>query len=84
MRKEIETKLNWFWLIAEVQTEYEIEERVEEGHGYHSFIDSKEVRCDVLKASIKIKDIEIDITNRLTKEELKLLIQSLEIENDEL
>jgi hypothetical protein len=28
MRKEIETKLNWLWLVAEVQTEFEVENRI--------------------------------------------------------
>lgn len=84
MKKEIEKKLNWLWLVAEVQTQIEVEKRIEEGHGYHSFIDIREVKNDVIKVTIKAKDKEIDITDRLTKQELKLLIDNIEIDNHEL
>ena len=84
MKKEIETKLNWLWLVAKVKTEFEVENRIEEGHGYHSFIDSREVKNDVVKVTIKARDKEIDITDRLTKEELKLLIHNNEMKSHEL
>ena len=84
MKKEIEKKLNWLWLVAEVKTEFEVENRIEEGHGYHSFIDKKELKSDVIKVTIKARDKKIDITDRLTQEELKLLISPNEIEENEL
>ena len=84
MKKEIEKKLNWLWLVAELKTEFEVENRIEEGHGFHSFLDTKEVKNDVTKVTIKARDKEIDITNRLTQQELKLLIPPNEIEENEL
>ena len=84
MKKEIEKKLNWLWLVVELKTEFEVENRIEEGHGFHSFLDTKEVKNDVIKVTIKARDKEIDITNRLTQEELKLLIPPNEIEENEL
>jgi len=84
MKKEIEKKLNWLWLVAELKTEFEVENRIEEGHGFHSFLDTKEVKNDVTKVTIKARDKEIDITDRLTQEELKLLIPPNEIEENEL
>ena len=84
MRKEIETKLNWLWLVAEVQMEFEVENRIEEGHGYHSLIDAREVKNDVIRVTIKARDKEIDITDRLTQQELKLLIDNNEIDSHEL
>ena len=84
MKKEIEKKLNWLWLVAELKTEFEVENRIEEGHGFHSFLDTKEVKNDVTKVTIKARDKEIDITDRLTQQELKLLIPPNEIEENEL
>jgi hypothetical protein len=71
----IETELttNWIWLNAEIETTYQTDVREEECHGIHTFFDSEIVSCDVVKVLIRTKKVDIDITNRLTKEELEHL-----------
>jgi len=74
--------LNFYTLAnIERQVKYSTDVRVEECHGFHTFIDQEVVSNEIVKVCIKVKDSEIDITNRLTKEELSLLDK---IEEDEL
>jgi len=47
--------------------------REEECHGIHTFIDQEELTNEISKVVLKVLGQEIDITNRLTKEELGLL-----------
>jgi hypothetical protein len=47
--------------------------REEECHGIHTFIDQEELTNEISKVVLKVLGQEIDITNRLTKEELDLL-----------
>ena len=47
--------------------------REEECHGIHTFIDQEELTNQISKVVVKILGQEIDITKRLTKEELDLL-----------
>lgn len=63
------------------QTGYRYSTRTEECHGEHTFIDQEVISEDVITVKLKVNGSEIDITNRLTKEELKLLyIESSEAE----
>jgi hypothetical protein len=63
------------------QTGYSYSSRVEECHGFHTFIDQEVISEEVISVVLKVNGSEIDITNRLTKEELKLLfIQHSEVE----
>ena len=63
------------------QTGYSYSTRVEECHGEHTFIDQDVISEDVLSVKLKVNGTEIDITNRLTPEELKkLFIESSEVE----
>jgi hypothetical protein len=55
------------------QTGYRYSSRVEECHGFHTFIDQEIISEEVISVILKVNGSEIDITNRLTKEELKLL-----------
>ncbi len=74
--------LNFYTLVnIERQVKYSTDVRVEECHGFHTFIDQEVLSNEIVRVSIKIKDNEIDITNRLTKEELLLLDK---IQEDEL
>lgn len=69
--------------LVEIQTQtgYSYSTRVEECHGLHTFIDQEVISEDILKVTLKVNGSEIDITNRLTKEELKLLhIEYSEVE----
>lgn len=63
------------------QTGYKYSTREEECHGIHTFIDQEVVSEEVFIVKLKVNGNEIDITNRLTLEELKLLyIDSSEVE----
>ena len=74
--------MNFYTLVnIERQVKYSTDVRVEECHGFHTFIDQEVLSNEIVRVSIKIKDNEIDITNRLTKEELLLLDK---IQEDEL
>lgn len=74
--------LNFYTLVnIERQVKYSTDVRVEECHGFHTFIDQEVVSNEIVRVCIKVKDYEINITNRLTKEELSLLDK---IEEDEL
>jgi hypothetical protein len=74
--------LNFYTLVnIERQVKYSTDVRVEECHGFHTFIDQEVLSNEIVRVSIKFKDKEIDITNRLTKEELSLLDK---IQEDEL
>ena len=60
-------------LNVEKEVTYSSSIREEECHGIHTFIDQEELTNEVSKVVIKVLGQEIDITNRLTKEELDLL-----------
>jgi len=60
-------------LNVEKKVTYSSSIREEECHGIHTFIDQEELTNEVSKVVIKVLGQEIDITNRLTKEELDLL-----------
>lgn len=51
--------------------------RVEECHSYHYFDDS-DYEVDLKKVYIEIKGVQIDITDRLTKEEKQKIEDSIE------
>ena len=70
--------LNHYTLLQiEKQVKYSTSIREEECHGFHTFIDQDEISNEITKVSIKILGQEIDITKRLTKEEL-ILLEKLE------
>jgi hypothetical protein len=63
------------------QTGYSYSSRVEECHGFHTFVDQEIISEDVIKVTLKVNGNDIDITDRLTKEELKMLyIEYSEVE----
>ena len=76
---DTELTTHWVWLNVDIEKTYKLEERVEECHGLHTFLDSEEISSQIIRVVIKTKDGDIDITNRLTKEELELLKQPNEI-----
>jgi len=78
--------LNYYTLVnVEKEVTYSTSLREEECHGFHTFIDQEELSNDIKRVVIKFLGQEIDITSRLTKEELSLLdkIETDEIEIDE-
>jgi hypothetical protein len=74
--------LNYYTLVnVEKEVTYSTSLREEECHGFHTFIDQEELSNEIKKVVIKFLGEEIDITSRLTKEELSLLDK---IETDEI
>jgi hypothetical protein len=66
--------LNYYTLThIEKEVTYSTSIREEECHGFHTFIDQDELSNEIKKVTIRVKGTEIDITNRLTKDELKLI-----------
>jgi len=79
--------LNYYTLVnVEKEVTYSTSLREEECHGLHTFIDQEELSNDITRVVIKVCGKEIDITSRLTKEELILLdkieTNQVEIEED--
>jgi hypothetical protein len=66
--------LNYYTLLnVEKEVTYSSSIREEECHGMHTFIDQEELTNQISKVVIKVMGHEIDITNRLTKQELTIL-----------
>lgn len=66
--------LNYYTLLnVEKEVTYTTSLREEECHGIHTFIDQEELSNEIVKVAIKVLGKEIDITSRLTKDELALL-----------
>ena len=66
--------LNYYTLLnVEKEVTYSTSIREEECHGLHTFIDQDELSNEISKVVIKVLGQDIDITSRLTKEELGLL-----------
>jgi hypothetical protein len=66
--------LNHYTLLnVEKEVTYCSSIREEECHGIHTFIDQEELTNEISKVVIRVLGQEIDITKRLTKEELCLL-----------
>lgn len=81
----IETiSLNYYTLVhIEKEATYSSSIREEECHGFHTFIDQDELSNDIKRVTIRVKDNEIDITNRLTKDEL-ILLETIDSDDIEL
>jgi hypothetical protein len=78
--------LNYYTLVnVEKEVTYSTSLREEECHGLHTFIDQEELSNDITRVVIKVCGKEIDITSRLTKEELILLdkIETNQVEIEE-
>jgi hypothetical protein len=78
--------LNYYTLVnIEKEAIYRSEIREEECHGIYTFIDNEELSNNIVSVVIKVLGQEIDITNRLNKNELELLnkIDSDDIEIDD-
>jgi hypothetical protein len=79
-----ETEFFIYNSLVEIQKEitYSYSTREEECHGFHTFIEQDELSNEVVKVIIKVNGNEIDITSRLSKEELELLnIDSSEVDS---
>jgi hypothetical protein len=62
-------------VVGSMEIEYEhiytVDSWEEECHGYHQFEDITTIKVIIRKVILKYNDLEIDITDRLKKDELK-------------
>jgi hypothetical protein len=58
-------------LHIEYNHNYTIDRWEEECHGYHQFEDATTVSVKIIRVVLVYNDLEIDITDRLRKEEIK-------------
>jgi len=76
--------LNFYTLVnVQKEVKYSTDIREEECHGFHTFIDQEELSNEISKVVIKILGKDIDITDRLTKDEIALL-EKLETDDIEI
>jgi hypothetical protein len=77
MKKIVKKETQYGEVCFEFEVIYEEETSVEEGHGFHTFYDSEEVSRRVTSVTILLDNGEkIDITQKLTKEQMKLITDS--------
>ena len=77
MKRIIKKETQYGEICYEFNVTYQEETNVEEGHGFHTFYDSEEVSRVITSVVIVLDNGEkIDITYKLNKEELKLIIES--------
>jgi tRNA U54 and U55 pseudouridine synthase Pus10 len=78
--------LNFYTLVnVQKEVKYSTDIREEECHGFHTFIDQEELSNEINRVVIKVLGKDIDITDRLTKEEIAILekLETDEIEINE-
>jgi tRNA U54 and U55 pseudouridine synthase Pus10 len=78
--------LNFYTLVnVQKEVKYSTDIREEECHGFHTFIDQEELSNEINRVIIKVLGKDIDITDRLTKEEIAILekLETDEIEINE-
>ena len=66
--------LDFYQVVADIEETYSIDTRVEECHGEHTFEDTTILSRKILELKIVVGDSEIDILDRLTQDELQLLL----------
>ena len=77
MKKILKKETQYGEIYFEFNVTYQEETNVEEGHGFHTFYDSEEVSRVITSVQIFLDNGEkIDITNKLTRQELKLIVDS--------
>lgn len=73
---EKQVHLEFYTLVADIEETFTSEVRVEECHGEHMFLDTEILSQEIVNLKIVIGHEEIDITNRMTKEELQLMLKA--------
>ena len=77
MKRIIKKETQYGEICFEFNVTYQEESNIEEGHGFHTFYDSEEISRVITSVVIFLENGEkIDITHKLNKEELKLIIDS--------
>lgn len=77
MKKITKKETQYGEVCFEFEVTYQEETSIEEGHGFHTFYDSEEISRRILSVSILLDNGEkIDISDKLNKEQMKLIIDS--------
>lgn len=77
MKKIIKKETQYGEVYFEFEVTYAEETSIEEGHGFHTFYNSEEINRKVTAVHILLDNGEkIDITDKLNKEHMKLIIDS--------
>lgn len=77
MKKIVKKETQYGEICFEFEVTYAEETSVEEGHGFHTFYDSEEVSRRVIGVYIILDNGEkIDITQKLNREQMQLIIDS--------
>jgi hypothetical protein len=77
MKKINKKETQYGEICFEFDVTYQEETSVEEGHGFHTFYDTEEISRRVTRVTILLDNGEkIDITDKLNKEQMKLIIDS--------
>lgn len=77
MKKITKKETQYGEVCFEFEVTYQEETSIEEGHGFHTFYDSEEISRRVISVNILLDNGErIDITDKLNKEHMKLIIDS--------
>ena len=77
MKKIVKKETQHAEVCFEFNVTYQEETNIEEGHGFHTFYDSEEVNRVITSVQIVLDNGEkVDITHKLNKEELKLIVDS--------
>jgi hypothetical protein len=77
MKMIIKKETQYGEICYEFDVTYQQETSVEEGHGFHTFYDAEEVKRVITSVVILLDNGEkVDITHKLNKEDLKLIVDS--------
>lgn len=69
-----EVFLDFYQLVADIEEKFITDIRVEECHGEHTFEENTTISQKIVGLKIVAGDAEIDIFDRLTQEELQILL----------
>lgn len=77
MKKITKKETQYGEVSFEFEVTYQEETSIEEGHGFHTFYDTEEISRKVTSVSILLDNGErINLTDKLNKEQMKLIIDS--------
>ncbi len=77
MKKINKKETQYGEICFEFDVTYQEENSVEEGHGFHTFYDCEEISRRVTCVTILLDNGEkIDITQKLTREQMKMIVDS--------
>jgi hypothetical protein len=77
MKMMIKKETQYGEICYEFDVTYQQETNMEEGHGFHTFYDTEEVKRVITSVVILLDNGEkVDITHKLNKQDLKLIVDA--------